>query len=91
MPAGYDLNLVSIAHKTVQQFIDYTNNKQLLCDKLFKDDKLWSNYYINHGSVSIQNNKLQYHKTLTFLANHYKTDKGNEYSCAHHYTIIYQE
>ena len=91
MPAGYDLNLVSIAHKTVQQFIDYTNNKQLLCDKLFKDDKLWSNYYINHGSVSIKNNNLQDNKTLTFLANHYKTDKGNEYSCAHHYTIIYQE
>lgn len=92
MPPEYDLHLVSIAHKTVQQFIDYTNNKQLLCDKLFKDDKIWSNYYINYGTPNIKNKNYDDHnKTLTYFANHYKTDKGNQDGCAHYYTIIYQE
>jgi hypothetical protein len=91
MPVTYDLNLVLIAHKTVQQFIDYTNNKQLLCSELFKDDKIWTNYYINHCSPNILNYSLDKHKTLTFLANYYNLDKGSEYSCSHHYTVIYQE
>jgi len=90
-PAGYDLNLVSIAHKTVQQFIDYTYNKQLLYDKFFKDNKIWSNYYINYCVPDIKDKNLLFHETLTYFANYHKTDKGNTYRCAHHYTILYQE
>lgn len=30
-------------------------------------------------------------KTLTELANFYKSDKGNEYKCAHHYTLHYEQ
>ena len=91
MPTGYDLNLASITHKTLQKFIDYTYNKQLLCGELFKDDKIWSNYYINHCTPCIKSQNFDFHNTLTDLANHYKTDKGTVYDCAHHYTILYQE
>lgn len=95
MPTEISLYYIKIISDTINNFIKYITNKSIIIDNnIFNDDNFWINYYNN---VVIHVDKLFVHisdhsnKLLTTLANKYNSDKGNQYACAHHYTIIYQE
>lgn len=96
MPTELTLNYIKIIHNTIEEFIKYTTNKSIITENIiFDNDNFWKNYYINEVvkiNTKIFNNRYIHEKnTLTALANKYKSDKGNQYACAHHYTIKYQE
>jgi len=95
MPTEISLYYIKIIHDTINNFIKYITTKSIIIDNnIFNDDNFWINYYNN---VVIYIDKLFVHisdhsnKLLTTLANKYNTDKGDQYACAHHYTIKYQE
>ena len=81
---------VDVFHSTVDSFINYFNvdlRSSILNDQLFI-----SKYYQNTVCRSRQILANQFEsRTLTELANHYNSDKGNLHGCRHHYTIKYEE
>lgn len=94
-PLEINREYAKIQHKTIDNFIN-NNTKDVLYNILksdiFNDMQLWKDFYrINCNNYkSILTNQFDF-LSLTDLANKYNSDKGNQYMCAHHYTIMYEE
>jgi len=95
MPTETPLEHIKVMHNTVEEFIHYIKDKSLITENpIFDDDIFWKDYYTNVVSqVQIIAYNIADHEetTLTSRANKYKSDTGDEYACAHKYTIKYQE
>ena len=95
MPTETPLHHIQVMHTTIEEFIRYTKDKSIITENsIFYDDLFWKDYYINVVSrIEIISYNIADHEqtTLTCLANKYKTDKGDQYKCAHKYSIKYQE
>jgi hypothetical protein len=99
-PSDHNLTHAQIAHTTVDEFIRYTlassENVDCVTSPIFNDCEFWMNFYSrdlypNHAKIFTQKNESLVLTNLTELANKYKSDKGNAYKCAHHYTLIYEQ
>ena len=95
-PLDCPINKVKISHKTVEKFVNYIDNNihinLLKTNNIFDNTDFWLNYYSNTLSKITPNIKFdpKIKKSLTMLANDYKSDKGNSYKDAHCYTDVYE-
>lgn len=90
-PVENKLEWIDIMHQCIDLFIK-NFKREHICSDFFIDSKFMSNYYrsIVDNVPQILPNQYEI-DTLTALANQNKTDKGDAYACAHHYTLKYEE
>jgi len=95
MPTESPLNYIKILHTVMDFFLhSIKDTNVILSSDILNNEDFWKSYYkeIVITSERILDNIYNHpERMLTYLANKYKSDKGDQYMCSHHYTIPYQE
>ena len=95
MPPEYNMSFVRINHSTFKMFCEFLQEEKAISflkeNPLFDDTDFWIKYFLSAIQKVFTFSNLRDPQTLTSFANHYQSDKGNTYKCAHHYTLKYEE
>jgi len=94
MPCETEIKYVKVVIDALNRFMNYTKGVSVITNHIFDDGVFWLTYYKNVASAQekiFDISMTHDNYTLTYLANKYGSDKGNESGCCHYYTPKYQE